>query len=314
MKKVLVNDGIEAIGKAMMEEAGLVVVTERIAQEDLVNQLPSFDAICVRSATKVRKDLIDACPNLKAIGRGGVGMDNIDVDYAKQKGIAVVNTPAASSRSVAELSFAHLLTGSRYLHQSNRDMPTKGVSEFGKLKKSYAEGVELKGKTLGVIGMGRIGQEAIKIGIGMDMKIIAHDPYLKQVSVVAGSSQYPINATIDSSSLEDLLAQSDFITLHVPSVGKALLGREEFAKMKKGVMIANAARGGVIDEEALLDAIESGIVFFAGLDVFENEPTPDQRLLDHPQISVTPHIGASTNEAQNNIGIELAQQIIEALS
>ena len=314
MIRVLVNDGIEDIGKQMMEEAGFVVDTTKIEQADLMTRLNEYDAICVRSATKVRQELIDASPNLKVIGRGGVGLDNIDVAYAKSKGVHVVNTPAASSRSVAELVFAHFMGGARYLHQSNRDMPVHGASDFAKLKKNYAGGVELEGKTLGVIGMGRIGQEAIKIGIGLGMHVLAHDPFMDSVMVKVGSKQYSVEAEIQSVSKEELLKKADFITLHVPSLKEPAIGAAEFAMMKDGVFVANAARGGVIDEDALLAALDSGKVAFAGLDVFVNEPTPRADVLNHPQVSASPHIGASTSEAQEKVGSELASQIIEILS
>ncbi len=314
MIRILVNDGIDASGKKMMEDAGFFVSTDKITQDDLMTKLNAFDAICVRSATTVRKELIDACPNLKVIARGGVGLDNIDVEYAKSKGIIVINTPAASSRSVAELVFAHLLSLSRFLHDANRNMPKSGSTDFGKLKSSYAKGGELEGKTLGVIGMGRIGQEAMRIGIGMGMNVIAHDPFMDVVVLNVGSQQFPHTANIKSSTKEEVLSSSDFITLHIPSLAKPAIGSEEFAMMKDGVIIANAARGGVIDETALLEALNSGKVGGAGLDVFENEPTPRAELLVHPKISLTPHIGASTEEAQLKVGTDLAKQVIAALS
>jgi D-3-phosphoglycerate dehydrogenase len=311
--KILVNDGIEPIGKRLLEEAGFEVDTNKIEQADLPARLNEYDAICVRSATKVRKDLIDACPNLKAIGRGGVGIDNIDVDYATSKGIAVVNTPAASSRSVGELAMAHMLSLSRFLYQSNRNMPTDGDTKFNDLKKAYAKGAELEGKNLGVIGLGRIGQETARVGLGMGMNIIATDPYVKEASVTVGPSNLGFRTTITTTDMDTLLSKSDYISLHIPSVGKAILGKEEFAKMKDGVFIVNASRGGTIDEDALLEALNSGRVAAAGLDVFDNEPTPRKDILVHPRISLTPHIGASTEEAQNKIGEELAQRIISAL-
>lgn len=314
MIKILVNDGIDATGKKMMEDAGFYVSTDKIEQSDLMTKLQDYAAICVRSATKVRKELIDACPNLKVIARGGVGLDNIDVEYAKSKGIVVINTPAASSRSVAELVFAHLMGLSRFLHDSNRQMPSKGHTDFESLKKAYGSGQELEGKTLGVIGMGRIGQEAIRIGIGLGMNIVAHDPYIDNVSLSVGSAQFPHTATVTSSTKEALLRSADFITLHVPSLDTPAIGRAEFGMMKEGVVIANAARGGVIDEDALLEAINSGRVAAAGLDVFVNEPSPRVDLIANPNISVTPHIGAATKEAQLKVGTDLARQVIDALS
>ena len=314
MAKILINDGLHPTGIKMLEDAGHTVFTDKIPQEDLMAQLPSFDGICVRSATKVRTSLIDNCPGLKFIGRGGVGLDNIDVDHARSKGIAVLNTPAASSRSVAELAFAHMMSLSRFVYQSNRAMPAHGHSEFGKLKKSYSKGIELEGKTLGIIGLGRIGQEAAKIGLGLGMKIIGVDPYIKNnVNLNCNFGGSDISVEIQPQAMEAMLSQADFITMHIPFTGSAVLGKEEFSKMKKGVFIVDAARGGTIDEDALLEALEKGMVSAAGLDVFENEPTPREDILAHPRISLTPHIGASTLEAQEKIGSELAGKIIDVL-
>lgn len=312
--RILVNDGIEPIGKKLLQEAGFDVDTNKIDQSDLMQKLNDYDAICVRSATKVRKDLIDACPNLKAIGRGGVGLDNIDVEYAKSKGIAVINTPAASSRSVAELAMAHMLSLSRFLYQSNRNMPTKGDVAFNDLKKDYAKGTELEGKTLGIIGFGRIGQETARVGLGLGMQIVAVDPYVDEATVAVGPANLGLLTTIKTTDMETLLAKSDYISLHIPSIGDPILGTKEFDKMKQGVFIVNASRGGTIDEDALLQALESGKVAAAGLDVFDNEPTPRKDILSHPRISLTPHIGASTEEAQNKIGEELATKMIAALT
>lgn len=315
MKKILVNDGIHPDGQTMLEKAGYTVSTEKIAQEDLVQQLPNFDVIVVRSATKVRKELIDQCPNLKIIARGGVGLDNIDVDYAKSKGLEIINTPAASSESVAELVFAHFFTLSRFLHLANREMPTKGDSEFKKLKKSYSKGVQLRGKTLGIIGFGRIGQETAKVGLALGMNVLPVDPFVKEANIdiklYSGSS---ISIKLEVGDMEEMLKKADYISLHVPFLGKAILGKAEFEMMKAGVILVNAARGGTVDEEALLEALNSGKVAAAGLDVFENEPTPRRALLDHSRVSLTPHIGASTNEAQRNIGLELANKIIAHFS
>ena len=310
--KILVNDGIEPIGKQLLEAACFEVDMNKIDQSDLINKLPEYDAICVRSATKVRKELIDACPNLKAIGRGGVGLDNIDVEYAKSKGIAVINTPAASSRSVGELAMAHMLGLSRFLHLANRQMPETGNTQFNELKKAYSKGAELEGKTLGIIGLGRIGMETAKCGLGMGMNIVAYDPFVSEVTLHVGPRALEFQTTIQTESLDKLLATADYISLHIPSVGKAILGKEEFEKMKTGVFVINCSRGGTIDEDALIHALNSGKVAAAGLDVFDNEPTPRMDILSHPRISLTPHIGASTEEAQNKIGEELAQKLIAA--
>jgi D-3-phosphoglycerate dehydrogenase / 2-oxoglutarate reductase len=311
--KILVNDGIEPIGKQLLEEAGFIVDTNKIDQADLATRLNEYDAICVRSATKVRKELIDACPNLKAIGRGGVGLDNIDVEYAKSKGIAVINTPAASSRSVGELAMAHMLSVSRFLYQSNREMPQNGNTQFNDLKKAFAKGIELEGKTIGIIGFGRIGQETAKCALGMGMDVLAVDPYISEVTLSIGPSALGFEVDVTTVNMDDMLADADYISLHIPSVGKPILGAEEFAKMKDGVIIINCSRGGTVDEDALLAALNSGKVAAAGLDVFDNEPTPRQDILTHPKISLTPHIGASTEEAQNKIGQELAEKMIAAL-
>jgi D-3-phosphoglycerate dehydrogenase len=313
MAKILINDGIHPTGLQMLIDAGHDVQTDKIAQEDLMDKLPGFHAICVRSATKVRKDLIENCPQLKVIGRGGVGLDNIDVAFAREKGVQVVNTPAASSRSVAELVFGHLLSISRFLHNSNRDMPSKGNSEFGKLKKSYAKGIELEGKKMGIIGFGRIGQATARVALGMGMEVLAVDPYSEGAKIPVGPIAYDYSIDIKTVSMEKMLAEADAISLHVPSQEKPILGSREFDLMKEGVLIVNASRGGTIDETALLEAIESGKVLRAALDVFDNEPHPRQDLLSSEKISLTPHIGAATLAAQEKIGVELATQLISIL-
>lgn len=314
MARVLINDGIHPTGLKMLQDAGFDVSTENIPQDKLNSELPKFNAICVRSATKVRKELIDLCPDLKVIGRGGVGLDNIDVDYARSKGINVCNTPAASSRSVAELAFAHLFSVSRSLYKSNQQMPVKGQEEFKSLKKAYSKGQELYGKKLGVIGFGRIGQETAKIGIGIGMEVIPVDPFIKEANLTLSLQNKEIEIPINTVAMDDMLGQADVITLHIPFTGKPALSKEHFDKMKDGVIIVNAARGGTIDEEALLEALNSGKVSAAGLDVYENEPKPRFDLLQHENVSCTPHIGASTGEAQEKIGIELAEQLITHLS
>jgi len=312
MIRILANDGIDPIGKELLEKAGFEVDTTSVPQEQLAEKLKEYDAITVRSATKIRQPLIDSCPNIKLIGRGGVGMDNIDVDYARSKGVAVVNTPASSSLSVAELVFAHLFNGVRFLYDANRKMPVNGQSKFNDLKKAYAKGTELRGKKLGVIGFGRIGREAAKMALGLGMEVLAFDLFQVPAELeleLAGDVKVAV--PIQGVSLETLIAESDFITLHVPFSEKPVLGPEEFSKMKDGVGIVNCSRGGTIDEQALIAALDSGKVAFAGLDVFENEPTPLEDLLVHKKVSLSPHIGASTNEAQERIGVELANLIID---
>ena len=313
MPKILINDGIHPSGLKKLEEAGFEVDNVKIPQDDLIERLPSYDAICVRSATTVRQALIDKCPNLKVIGRGGVGLDNIDVDHAKQKGIAVVNTPAASSRSVAELAFGHLMSIARFVYKSNRHMPNDGATEFKALKKSYSKGFELKGKTIGVIGLGRIGQETIKIAFGLGMNVLGVDPYAKDVKVSMNVGGTDLTIPVKQVSMDEMLADADIITLHIPFTGAPVLSTTEFSKMKDGVILINASRGGTVDEDALLAALDSDKVRAAGVDVFENEPTPREDLLKHPNVSCTPHIGASTGEAQENIGLELAERLISEL-
>lgn len=314
--KVLANDGISPSGKKALENAGFEVITTKVAQEQLKSYLNEnkIDAILVRSATKIRKDLIDDCPNLKVIGRGGVGMDNIDVEYARKKGLHVFNTPAASSSSVAELVFAHLFGGVRYLHDANRNMPLEGDSHFKELKKNYAGGQELRGKTIGIIGFGRIGREVAKIALGIGMKVIASDRNEGEAEITLEFYNHQeIKIPIKTEPVDKLIKHSDFITLHVPAQKEPVIGREEIKNMKDGVGIINAARGGVIDEVALVEALESGKVAFAGLDTFEQEPSPAIKVLMNGKVSLSPHIGAATNEAQDRIGLELAEQVIKAL-
>lgn len=315
--KVLANDGLAASGVISLEKAGFEVILKTIAQEQLVSYINEnkISTLLVRSATKVRKDIIDNCPSLKIIGRGGVGMDNIDVEYAREKGIKVINTPAASSHSVAELVFAHLFGMVRFLHDSNQNMPLEGDSKFKELKKAYAKGVELKGKTLGILGFGRIGQATAKIGLGVGMKVVAFDPYIEKASLKLdffdGQS---VSFDIDTIAKDEVLKQADFISLHVPAQKDYVIGTKEFDVIKKGAGIVNAARGGVIDEKALILALEEGKISNAALDVFENEPSPPIGLLMNPNISLTPHIGAATQEAQDRIGEELAAQIKDILT
>ena len=314
--KILANDGISQSGINDLTDAGFEVLTTTVAQEQLENFINTENIVVllVRSATTVRQNLIDACPGLKVIGRGGVGMDNIDVSYAREKGINVINTPAASSESVAELVFAHLFSGVRFLYDSNRNMPLEGEKKFKQLKKAYAKGTELRGKTLGIIGFGRIGQATAKIALGLGMKVLAFDPFMEKTTI---SIEFFDNQTIDfqikTVSKENLLQESDFISLHVPAQKEFVIGEAEFKLMKDGAALINAARGGVVNEVALVSALDSNKLSFAGLDTFENEPTPAVQILMNSKISLTPHIGAATNQAQDRIGSELATQIISLL-
>ena len=316
--KVLANDGISASGIAKLKEAGIEVHIDHIEQNQLIDKINElgYVGILVRSATKVRKDIIDACPNLKFIGRGGVGMDNIDVTYGREKGLHVFNTPAASSQSVAELVMGHMFSLARNTFDSNRQMPAKGSEEFKVLKKKYAKGAELRGKTLGILGFGRIGKSTATYALGAGMKVIAHDKYSTDSAVqwhVEGAGT--LNVNVPMVDFEQLISNSDFISIHVPKQedGAAVFNSKEFSRMKDGVCLINAARGGVINEDDLMAALDSGKVKFAALDVFENEPNPRADLLAHEKIALTPHVGAATSEAQDRIGLELATQILSIL-
>lgn len=309
--KILANDGISLAGKIMLEKEGFEVITTFVAQDQLADFINKneIEVLLVRSATKVREDLIDAT-NLKIIGRGGVGMDNIDVEYARSKGILVINTPAASSASVAEMVMAHVYTLYRNLHGSNRMMPLEGETQFNQLKKVYGKAFELRGKTLGIIGFGRIGREVAKNAIGAGMKVIAYDHTYKEADVpVEFFDGQCVVFHFDIQSFEEVISQSDIISLHIPAQKNYIIGAAEIEKMKDGAMIINTARGGVVDEEALIAALDSGKLSGAGLDVFEEEPRPSVRLLMNEKLSLSPHLAGSTEEAQERIGMELAEQI-----
>jgi len=315
--KVLANDGISESGVVALEAGGFEVQTVKVAQEQLVNYINENDitVLLVRSATTARKDLIDACSGLKVIGRGGVGMDNIDVAYAREKGLSVINTPAASSSSVAELVFAHLFGGVRYLYDANRNMPLDGDSKFKDLKKNYAKGRELRGKTIGIIGFGRIGREVAKIALGLGMNVKASDSYVDEATITLDFYDgQQLNFHVKTEPISDLISESDFITLHVPAQKEYVIGKAEISQMKDGAAIINAARGGVIDEVALVEALDNGKLSFAALDTFEDEPKPAVKVLMNERMSLSPHIGAATNEAQDRIGTELAEQIISILA
>ena len=311
MVKILANDGIHPDGRLLLEEADYIVDEDKIPQEELAERIAEYDVLIVRSATKVTKAVIDSGKNLKIIARGGVGLDNIDLEHAQSKGIQVFNTPMASSRAVAELAAGHMFALSRMLNRSNRELPAGG--DFKKLKKAYETGFQIKGKTLGIVGFGRIGQELAKIALGIGMSVRAHDPYVQDAEIGIQLNDFgdlKFCVKIRTESLDKVLRESDFISFHIPGSGKAAITADELAKMKNGVFLINTARGGVIDEEALLAALDSGKVAGVGLDVYENEPTPREALLKHPNVSCTPHIGASTVEAQSYIGMELADKII----
>jgi D-3-phosphoglycerate dehydrogenase len=300
--KILVSDGITAEGAKILADAGHQVDKLKLSPEDLLKKIGEYDCIIVRSATKVTKEVIEAGKNLKVIGRGGVGLDNIDVPFAQGKGIKVLNTPAASSVSVAELAMAHMLAVSRFLHVSTMEM------RQGKWpKKEYGEGIELYRKNLGILGLGNIGKEVARRGLAFGMNVLAYDPLFTNMDFY-----------IQITTKEKVLASADYITLHLPLNKKdgPVIGKKEFDMMKKGVVIVNCARGGTVDEAALLEALNSGKVAAAGLDVFMNEPPTDAQkaLINHPRVSVSPHIGGSTVEAQDRVGAEIATKIVQAFS
>lgn len=313
--KVLANDGISKAGEQALKNAGIEILDNRVAQDHVINFINEnkVDVLLVRSATKVRQDLIDACPGLKIIGRGGIGMDNIDVEYAIEKGLYVINTPTASSKSVAELVFGHFFSLARFLHESNRLMPLEGETHFDAMKKSFSKAYELSGKTLGVIGFGSIGQEVVKMGISLGMKVIVltRKPKTKVLSLEFFDGQ-TVNFEITSTNdMDAFLREADFISINTPKTNEYIIDAPQFEKMKDGVYIVNTARGGVINEVALIDFIESGKVAGAALDVFEKEPNPEVLLLMNPALSLSPHVGGNTVDAQEKIGVELAEQIIK---
>ncbi|SIP96558.1 D-2-hydroxyacid dehydrogenase [Chryseobacterium sp. RU33C] len=313
--KVLANDGISKAGENTLKEAGIEILDNRVAQDHVINFINdnNVDVLLVRSVTKVRQDLMDACPGLKIIGRGGIGMDNIDVEYAKSKGIKVINTPTASSKSVAELVFGHFISLARFLHESNRLMPLEGETHFNAMKKSFSNAYELSGKTLGVIGFGSIGQEVVKIGIALGMKVtvLTRSPKTEVLTLNFFDGQ-SVNFEITSTNdMDAFLKEADFISINTPKTNEYIIDTPQFETMKDGVYIVNTARGGVINEVTLIDYIESGKVAGAALDVFENEPNPELPLLMNPALSLSPHVGGNTVDAQEKIGIELAEQIIK---
>ncbi|WP_346985224.1 D-2-hydroxyacid dehydrogenase [Chryseobacterium sp. POE27] len=313
--KVLANDGISKAGEQALKDAGIEILDNRVAQDHVIKFINDnqVDVLLVRSATKVRQELIDACPGLKIVGRGGIGMDNIDVEYAIDKGLYVINTPNASSKSVAELVFGHFFSLARFLHESNRLMPLEGETHFDAMKKSFSKAYELSGKTLGVIGFGSIGQEVVKMGISLGMKVIVltRKPQTKVITLEffdGQSVKFEITSTND---MDAFLKEADFISINTPKTNEYIIDTPQFEKMKDGVYIVNTARGGVINEVTLIDFIESGKVAGAALDVFEKEPNPEVLLLMNPALSLSPHVGGNTVDAQEKIGIELAEQIIK---
>lgn len=309
--RVLANDGIDAAGKQILEAAGFEVITNKVTQEELPNVIGEYDVLIVRSATKVNASVINAS-SLKLIARAGVGLDNIDMKAAGEKNIPVVNTPNASSRSVAELVFAHLFSLSRFLHKANRQMPTNGIAGFKDMKKVYSDGFELMGKKLGIIGFGRIGQEVAKMAIGLGMEVLVYDYKQREFDVVVQMAKayksHNFKVTLKGQSLDTVLSQSDCLTIHTPGSAE-VIGTAEIAQMKAGSVLINCARGGVVNEVALAEALQSGQISCAGVDVFENEPPTNDLMISQDNCSLSPHIGASTKEAQERVGIELAEKI-----
>ncbi len=314
--RILAIDGISQAGIIKLAAHGFEVLTVNVANEQLVKYINQHDiqVLLVNSAASISKELLDNCPNLKLVGLGGIGLDTIDLDYAKEKGIHVVHTPDACADAIAELVFAHLAGGVRFLYDSNRTMPLDGDSRFIDLKKGYAGGTELRGKTLGIIGFGKIGQATAKIALGIGMKVLYHDAEVDKAKIsLSFYDGQMISFELENSSKKEVLQNADYISLDIPKQKAYVLGENDFSLMKNGVGIINAVRGGAIDEVALVDALETGKITFAGLDVFESEPKPEIRLLMHPDISLTPNIGAATKETQDRIGLELASQIIDLL-
>jgi D-3-phosphoglycerate dehydrogenase len=294
--KILICDKTEQEYIEQMRAAGLIVdVRDDITAEELMTVLPAYDGMVVRSRTKVRQPLIDVCPNLKVIVRGGAGLDTIDYEYARSKGIVVMNTPHANSASVAELAIGYMFMLARSLYNATATMKQE------KWEKKAFTGVELGGKTLGLIGYGNIGHHTAKLALALGMNVLAYDPY-----VTSPNGVKLVN-------LDELLAQSDYISLHLPKTKESanMIGREQFAKMKYGVRIINCARGGIINEGALYEALTSGKVAGAALDVFAEEPPTDWRLLKLDNVIGSPHIGAGTKEAQDRVGAEVAEKLID---
>jgi len=292
---VLICDKTEKEYIEQMRAAGLTVdVRDDITPEELPSVLPAYDGMVVRSRTKVRKDLIDVCPNLKVIVRGGAGLDTIDHEYAKSKGITVMNTPLANSASVAELAIGYMLMMARSLYQATATVKAE------KWEKKAFNGDEIGGKTLGLIGVGNIGKEVAKRVAVMGMTVVAYDPYVKEID------------GIKLVTLDELLAQADYISLHLPKTKEStnMIGAEQFSKMKKGVRIVNCARGGIVNEDALYEALTNGTVAGAALDVFAEEPPTDWKLLKLDNVIGSPHIGAATKEAQGRVGAEVADKLI----
>lgn len=292
--KVLITDGLSPMGQKILKENGIDFDIQHYELDELIKLIPQYDGILVRSATKVPKAVIDTGKNLKLIARGGAGIDNIDHEYARSKGIPVLNTPGANSASVAELVFSHLFALARHIPQANITM------RKGEWRKKEYKGIEIADKTLGIIGFGKIGKIVAKMALGLSMKVLVFD-----------IAKVESDLDIEIVTKEDLFKNSDFVTLHIPKTSEPFITKKEIDMMRDGVYIINCARGGVVSEKDLLDALNSGKVGAAGIDVWEEEPTKNLDLINHPRVSATPHIGASTVEAQDRVGIEIANKIVE---
>ncbi len=301
--RIHINDPLDKQATERLKSGpGVELTSEHLEKEDLLKIMPEIEVLIVRSATKVTADIIEAGTKLKIIGRAGTGLDNIDVKAAETKGIKVINTPGANSISVAELTIGLMIACSRHIARGTIDLKN------GKWTKKELEGHELFGRTVGIIGFGNIGREVAKRLLAFDMKILAYDPFVKETDM-----------NVKMVDLDTLYKESDYITIHVPLTPetKNLINKETISKMKDGVIIINAARGGIIDEEALYEALVSGKVYAAGLDVFEVEPPTDelrQKLLALPNVVATPHIGASTFEAQERVGMLLVERLIKEIA
>ncbi len=299
-QKVLVCDSVAKDAIKIMEDAGFTVeVKTGLPEDEIVKIIGSYNAMIVRSATKVTPKIIEAATNLRVIARGGVGLDNVDCKAAGAKGITVVNTPSASTNTVAEIAIAMIFAAARYIPQADAAL------KAGRWEKKKFEGTEVAGKTLGIIGAGRIGTSTAEKAMALGMRVVAFDPMI---------GLHP-NPAIRMASFDDVLAQADYLSLHVPydkSKG-ALLGSAEFAKVKKGMVLINASRGKVVSETALMEAIRNGTVSQAAIDVWEQEPTENKELAQMEQVIALPHLGASTKEGQQRVGIEVALKVVELL-
>ncbi|CAM1353909.1 NAD(P)-dependent oxidoreductase [Tenacibaculum insulae] len=315
--RILATDGISESGKATLENAGFEVIITKVAQEQLENFIndEEINAIIIKNNTQIHTELIDNCPTLKLIANASTNNDNIDVIYAEECGLQIVNIADASANAVAELVFAHLLGMARFLHQANREMPLEGDMSFNSLKKQFANGTELRGKTIGIIGMDAEGQQVAKVALGLGMKVLAYDVnYDNSITIpVDFYNGQVIDIEIDVISSDELFKEAHFISLHLSAQENHVIGAKEFDKMKDGVGFINVAQSGLVDEIALVNAIESGKVKYAGLDSFENQPKPEIQLLMNPNLSLSPNIASYTVEAQHKIGTELANKIINSL-